>query len=328
MATPADARIGELEQMRSLALRDLDDARKENARLELSLTLARLDSQDACRLKDENETLRERVAELERKCELLSVSPVLPAVSVKHQENLVRQAEEWQRMASTIAELQAVNSDLFEQVRQLTKENKALSRSPLLTAWEPRPAPPAVTPSVPTKNRNKSDELGEIGKMVLYALNNSGHVPPSFSHRAVVERVLLDLRLFHGITPDTPPGDPDFELPLIVRLVQKHHSPPANDHEPPVTKALNRSSFDPVADQAYNLWTSLLFMARLISAFSAIVAAVWLFRILIMGERGGWPIVGTAALILLCSRIAVFFFTAQALRRKENHDTHPTRPRP
>ena len=69
---------------------------------------------------------------------------------------------------------------------------------------------------------NSSHETVEIGKKVLHALNNSGYVSLSDPHRAIIETVLLDVRLIHGITPDTPPGDPDFEIPLIVRIVGKH----------------------------------------------------------------------------------------------------------
>lgn len=150
-----NSRVAELEHLRTVALRDLEEAQEEIDRLEFAITLERLDSRRAYRLEEENRSLRERVAELESEHELLSVSPVLPAVSVKHQKDLVRQAEEWQDMASTIAELKDDNSDLFERVRRLTKENDDLLKSPLLMVWSPRPAPlverraPGVAPVPP-----------------------------------------------------------------------------------------------------------------------------------------------------------------------------------
>jgi len=136
-----NSRVAELEHLRTVALRDLEDARNEIDRLEYKLTRERLDSQRAYRLEDENDRLRERVTELEGKCEFLSVSPVLPDVSVRHQKDLVRQAEEWQDMLGTIAELREDNNGLFERVRRLTKENDDLLKSPLLMARTPRPAP-------------------------------------------------------------------------------------------------------------------------------------------------------------------------------------------
>lgn len=87
---------------------------------------------------------------------------------------------------------------------------------------------------------NSSDETVEIGKKVLHALNNSGYVSVSDPHRVIIATVLLDLRLIHGITPDTPPGDPDFEIPLIVHLVGKNCRAAPPCRPPPVARRASR----------------------------------------------------------------------------------------
>ncbi len=136
---------------------------------------------------------------------------------------------------------------------------------------------------------NSSHETVEIGKKVLHALNNSGYVSLSDPHRAIIETVLLDLRLMHGITPDTPPGDPDIEIPLIVRLIGKY----CGD--------ARRPSFDPVANQSYNLWSSVCFIAWISSFFSGVFILIGFWGMLFFGERN-WAMIG-AFVLMLCGSL-------------------------
>lgn len=234
-----NSRVAELEHLRTVALRDLEEAQEEINRLEFAITLERLDSRRAYRLEEENRSLRERVAELESEHELLSVSPVLPAVSVKHQKDLVRQAEEWQDMTSTITELREDNSDLFERVRRLTKENDDLLKSPLLMARTPCPRP------------------------------------------------LVESRA----------ADAD---PVLSALARR------------------RPSSDPVANQSYNLWSSVCFIAWISSFFSGVFILIGFWGMLFFGERN-WAMIGAFVLMLCGSLFLKRVATVHLIRTAENH---------
>lgn len=125
---------------------------------------------------------------------------------------------------------------------------------------------------------NSSDETVEIGKKVLHALNNSGYVSVSDPHRVIIETVLLDLRLIHGITPDTPPGDPDFEIPLIVHLVGKNRRAAPPCRPPPVA---SRQSGVEIAHRitstGHLFWTSM----RSVAFLSMLLFAVGWLRVMI-----------------------------------------------
>jgi len=127
---------------------------------------------------------------------------------------------------------------------------------------------------------------------------------------------MADLRIELGkMVAKIFPGKPQ------IRIYPETSLPPdrAADADPVLSAlARRRPSSDPVANQSYNLWSSVCFIAWLSSLFSGVFILIGFGGMLFFGDQN-WAMIGAFVLLLFGSLFLKFAATVHLIRTAENH---------